>query len=104
MDVDFYCRVLEHGDLYAIRESLASFRTHPGSASAALAREQTAQTLALMKDVSERPNSQVGRADLAVGALRARLLPRARRAVASRWLRRVVAPGSVPARVASRML
>lgn len=104
MDVDFCCRVLEQGDLYAIPEPLASFRTHAGSASAALVRDQTAQTLALMSEVSERPSSQVGEADLAVGALRARLLPRARRAAGSRWLRHVAAPGSVPARVASRLL
>lgn len=103
MDVDFYCRVLRHGDLYALEDSLAAFRGHDAQASNAMVREQTAQTLALMRGL-RRTDSAISTADWAVGAIRARMLPRARRMVSSGRLAKIAGAESSAFRLASRLL
>ena len=104
MDVDFYCRVLRHGGLYALGESLAAFRAHGGQASNAMVREQTTETLRLMRELRSASPRTVSTADWTLGAIRAYLLPRARRAVGSGRLARLADGRSPVFRVASRLI
>jgi hypothetical protein len=84
--------VLQHGDLYAITASLATFRLSSTSWSLALSREQAAQSRAFHKIVSGASPGVISSADLVLGGLRAEGNAWARRLVYL-MLRRRLRPG-----------
>lgn len=77
-DLVMWFRLLEQGDLVAIREPLASFRAHQGSWSATIAAAQADQAASLFDSVAARPGSSVGRGTVLVGRIRAGLLAQLR--------------------------
>ena len=72
VDLEMWFRILRHGDLVAMPESLALFRVHGGSASTEMGPEQAQQARALFKEVRE--TSPVKRHDAALGAVNAEAL------------------------------
>jgi glycosyltransferase involved in cell wall biosynthesis len=79
VDLDLWCRLLAHGDLYALRSTVGAFRVHAGAESVRIAAQQAAQAAGLFRDLRE--EGRVGRSDVVLGAARARLLAVARRGV-----------------------
>lgn len=71
IDLRTYLRVLEHGALVAIPESLASFRVSHDQWSVRLQREQSRQVAALLEEVAGRWPGLVSDRDLARGRRRA---------------------------------
>lgn len=86
IDQATYSRVLLNGDLYAIRESQASFRLSSGQWSVRLAREQAAQARAFHRWVRDQDPGLVSKRDLATGNFNASMMAWARRA-AYHWFR-----------------
>jgi hypothetical protein len=80
IDLDYWCRVLGHGPLYALDSTVAAFRVALSSWSVALARHQAAQTIDLFAELRNRHPEAVSAADVALGATRARTLALARAA------------------------
>lgn len=72
VDLEMWFRILRHGDLVALPESLALFRVHGGSASTEMGAEQAQQARALFKEV--RATSPVKKHDAALGAVNAEAL------------------------------
>lgn len=85
IDLDYWCRLLGVGDVYALGERLGAFRVTGGSWSVSLSRTQGAETRALFRDVVEWYPEWVSRGDYLVGSLKAGGLRRARGLV-YRWL------------------
>lgn len=77
-DLVMWFRLLEQGDLVAIREPLASFRAHQGSWSAEIAAFQAQQAASLFNSVAAHPGNSVRRSTVLIGGLRAGLLARLR--------------------------
>jgi glycosyltransferase involved in cell wall biosynthesis len=77
-DLVMWFRLLEQGDLVAIREPLASFRAHQGSWSAEITAAQAQQAASLFNSVAAHPGNSVGRSTVLVGGVRAGLLARLR--------------------------
>lgn len=73
IDLRTYLRVLEHGDLVAVPESLASFRVSREQWSVRLRREQSRQVDGLLEEAADRWPDVIGDRDLARGRRRARL-------------------------------
>lgn len=71
IDVDMYARVLLEGDLYAIPESLATFRLSARSWSFSLAHLQAKQTRAFFSSVQVAYPGTLRRRDLRIGGARA---------------------------------
>jgi glycosyltransferase involved in cell wall biosynthesis len=84
VDLELYFRMLAEGGLVAIRESLAIFRIHHSSWSAAVSAQQAQQTRQLFRAWAATPGSRVSRVDLAVGSVRAEVLKLGRRIALSR--------------------
>jgi glycosyltransferase involved in cell wall biosynthesis len=80
IDVDMWTRVLAHGDLYAIPESLATFRVSTGAWSGELAGKQRKQATEFMKRLQERYPHLISATDVKIGAAQAALLAQGRRA------------------------
>lgn len=72
IDLRTYLRVLEHGDLIAMPETLAAFRVSRQQWSVRLEREQSRQVEALLNEVAERLPERVSVRDVARGRRRAR--------------------------------
>lgn len=92
IDLDYWCRTLEHGPLYALEATVASFRVSLSSWSVALARHQAAQTSGLFTELRRCHPLAVSAADVAFGTARSRALALARagtyRALKARSARR----------------
>jgi glycosyltransferase involved in cell wall biosynthesis len=86
IDVDYWCRMLNLGPLYAQDEIVGSFRVLHTSLSVALAKEQSAQTVSLFRELRRKHPDTVRRRDLAVGTVRSLVLA-AGRGVTYRLLR-----------------
>ena len=81
IDLRTYLRVLEHGDLVAVPESLASFRVSRDQWSVRLQREQARQVAAMFTEVSLRWPGVVTERDLVRGRRRSQLAAWQRRAL-----------------------
>jgi glycosyltransferase involved in cell wall biosynthesis len=80
IDVDMWTKVLGHGDLFAIPESLATFRVSTGAWSGELAGKQRKQATEFMKKLQERYPNVISSTDVKIGAAQAALLAQGRRA------------------------
>lgn len=72
-DLDYWVRLLSHGDAYYLRERLASFRVSRGAWSVAIGAAQAAEFLAFIEKVRAEPAFGLSALDLARGRLLARL-------------------------------
>lgn len=72
IDLDYWCRLLAHGDLVALPRTLGAFRVSLSSWSAALAPQQTAQVQALFAELRARHPEVISTRDLARGRQAAR--------------------------------
>ena len=72
-DLDYWVRLLEHGDAYYLHESLVSFRVSRGAWSVAIGGAQAAEFLAFIEKVRAAPAFGLSAGDLARGRLLARL-------------------------------
>lgn len=77
-DLVMWFRLLEEGDLVAVREPLAAFRAHDGSWSASVISAQAVQARELFESVARAPESSVGPLELHIGRVRAAMLARLR--------------------------
>lgn len=71
LDLHLWTRLLEHGDFYGMRESLAAFRIGRGSLSARATRAEYAEQRSLSDRTATDPQWTVPRMDRLVGATRA---------------------------------
>ena len=81
IDEDMYVRVLQRGDLFAIPDSLATFRLSTASWSLALAREQAVQNRRFHRTVDRAYPGVISRRDLLLGDARVE---------ANAWARRLL--------------
>lgn len=95
IDEDLYLRVLQHGDLVALPEKLASFRVTSTQWSVALASSQARQAAALHRSVRAEQPEAVRRRDELVGSARALATAWLRRAAYVVWDRRM-GPAETP--------
>lgn len=72
-DLDYWVRLLLHGDAYYLPERLASFRVSQGAWSVAIGAAQAAESLAFIAKVGANPAFGLSALDLARGRLLARL-------------------------------
>ncbi|HVL98445.1 MAG TPA: glycosyltransferase [Egibacteraceae bacterium] len=79
IDFELWSRVLRHGDLYAVRRALCTFRVTSTSESVAVTAHQGAQARALLRRLRAEGAFGVTAADLALGLPRASLAPYLRR-------------------------
>lgn len=87
IDLDYWIRLLYHGDAYYLHEPLVAFRISRGSWSFSISAKQGAQFRGLMKNVSLRQRFGVGLADLTAGSLMSRANNLLRLLVYHRYLR-----------------
>ncbi len=87
LDVDCYRRVLRHGDLLALPETLGAFRYRPEGWSAQLAHQQAREARSLLRELRRDSGGAIGRTDAVLGALRAEMLQIGRRALLARMRR-----------------
>jgi len=81
IDLEAWMRLLEHGSLHYLPDSLCTFRVSQTSWSAHLRREQARQARELLHTLRERHPETVTRTDLAIGLTKPTLLAAGRRAV-----------------------
>lgn len=74
IDLDYWCRMLRLGDLYAADRTVASFRVVQTSWSVALAARQGAEVVSLFEALRSADPDSITKMDLRAGALRARAL------------------------------
>jgi glycosyltransferase involved in cell wall biosynthesis len=79
VDLEMWCRILEHGNLYAARETLCAFRIGHASWSRRLAKQQSAQMAELYTEIRARQPRLVTAGDAWLGRLRSRGLMAGRR-------------------------
>jgi len=79
VDLDYWCRLLLHGDLYVIPEALSAFRVSGGSWSVRVARRQTADMRALLRGLHDDPCFDVSGLDVGLGSATAAANSRLRR-------------------------
>lgn len=72
VDLDYWLRLLAHGDGYYVSDTLASFRVSRGAWSVAIGRSQAEQFSGLAAKMARRPDLAPGPLDLAIGRLVAR--------------------------------
>jgi hypothetical protein len=65
IDLDYWCRMLRFGALFAQGEVVGSFRLTPTSLSTALVRAQSRQTIGLLPELRQDESTRLGPADLA---------------------------------------
>lgn len=80
LDVASYMRVLEHGDVFCMKESLASFRVSAGQWSVRLMRSQATEARRLYGELASAHPTTMNKADVLRGAVLAHLNALARRA------------------------
>jgi glycosyltransferase involved in cell wall biosynthesis len=71
IDIDYWLRLLKHGDAAYIQEALASFRVSPGSQSVKMARRQSEEFMAFLDDINRTGLYRLSRADMRIGKLAA---------------------------------
>jgi len=71
IDLDYWFRLLLHGDAFYLPDSLASFRVSAGSWSVAIGRKQSAQVRSFIARVAADPAYGASRADAAAGRVMA---------------------------------
>lgn len=81
IDLDYWCRLLDAGSLYAMAQTLCAFRVSTGSWSAKLAKEQSAQVRKLYAGLRDRRPNAITAADVALGSAKAAAAAVARRAL-----------------------
>lgn len=81
IDLDYWTRLLQVGDLVALAASLGAFRVVPTSWSRRIGREQSAQTTALFEDLRQTLPGTITAADVRRGAVAARAQQLARLAL-----------------------
>jgi glycosyltransferase involved in cell wall biosynthesis len=81
IDLEAWMRLLEHGSLHYLPDSLCTFRVSRTSWSADLRHEQARQARELLRTLRQRHPETVTRADVAIGLTKPTLLAAARRAV-----------------------
>ena len=67
VDLDYWLRLLAHGDGYYVPETLASFRVSPGAWSVAIGANQAAEFRGLAAKIVKEGRLRAGTLDLAVG-------------------------------------
>jgi glycosyltransferase involved in cell wall biosynthesis len=72
LDLEFWCRLLRHGDLYAIPDPLCSFRVTKGSWSVAIASGQAEEFGRFIETVARERGFGISRMDMFLGRLHAR--------------------------------
>lgn len=72
VDLDYWLRLLAHGDGYYLSDTLASFRVSRGAWSVAIGRSQAEQFSGLAAKMAQRPYLTPGPLDLSIGRLAAR--------------------------------
>ncbi len=80
IDLDYWCRLLRFGPLYAQPDVVGAFRVLDTSLSVALARDQSRQAIGLFRDLRNQWPGVISAGDLAVGSVRAVALATARSA------------------------
>lgn len=80
IDLDFWCRMLLHGDIYVIPESLCVFRVSSDSWSCQVANSQSRDYCALLEKMRKEPRFQLNGRDELLGRLKATI---------NRYLRRL---------------
>jgi hypothetical protein len=80
IDIDMWTRVLNHGDLYALPDSLATFRVSTGAWSGELAGKQRRQAVEFMKKLQQQYPHYISGTDVKIGSAQAALLAQGRRA------------------------
>lgn len=96
IDLELWCRVLEHGPAVALRTPLADFRVHGASWSTDLSSQQAVQAHLLFQRLTDKWPQVTGK-DLLAGRARAALMARARRVAYARWARQDAAAGRAAA-------
>ncbi|HVF75638.1 MAG TPA: glycosyltransferase [Acidimicrobiales bacterium] len=94
VDVELWCEVLSHGDLYALAETVATFRVSGTSESAKEARSQARQAQELFRALHQASPDVVRRRDVLTGAARAVALAHSRRLLYRVLARRAVRASS----------
>lgn len=79
IDVDLWCRLLDHGSVVAVPETVGAFRVSLDAWSYALARRQRRQARGLFKELRRRHPDAISRRDMIEGSARAWVLMRLRR-------------------------
>ena len=80
IDLDYWFRLLAHGDAFYLPEALAAFRVSPGSWSVAIGKDQTLDFRAFIHRVAKTPAYAIGAFDVFVGCRMAALNTYLRRA------------------------
>ena len=73
IDLNFWARLLLHGDAYYFSGALASFRVSSGSWSVRIGNEQSVQFRQFMAAIAQNPRYSIKRGDVMVGNIMARL-------------------------------
>lgn len=72
VDLDYWCRLLAHGDAWVCPEALASFRVHRASWSFAPSGQQSRNFIGMVDSLQQRGVIRISAFDRSVGALRAK--------------------------------
>lgn len=78
IDIEFYLRCLQYGEVVVDSRVLCCFRVSPNQLSAVLARGQAKELRSLFSELGRRYPSDVSKADIRLGAIRSQLLAWAR--------------------------
>lgn len=71
IDIDYWLRLLKHGDAAYLPETLASFRISPGSQSVRMAKRQAAEFRAFLTELRSSQLYPLSRTDVGIGGLAA---------------------------------
>jgi len=67
IDIDYWLRLLKHGDALYMPETLASFRISPSSHSVRMLRQQASEFTAFLRDISQSGLYRLSGTDIAIG-------------------------------------
>lgn len=73
IDIDYWLRLLQHGDAAYLAEPLASFRVSPASQSVRMARQQAGEFTAFLSELSRSGPYRISPLDVRIGTLAASL-------------------------------
>ena len=79
IDLDLWVRLLAHGNLYVVSQTLGAFRISRGALSTAIAKSQARETRALLRRLRRQVPNVISRSDLFLGEAKAVALAQARR-------------------------
>jgi glycosyltransferase involved in cell wall biosynthesis len=78
IDLEYWCRMLRFGPLFAQQETVGEFRVTTSSLSAQLVRDQRRQAIGLLRDLRREHSGSVAATDVPIGAVRSVALAFAR--------------------------